>query len=186
MTHESSNKCPLLCLKTSRYWTVGAGSRGVIIVHDYPLYFPVIVAGPHERRLINDLMRSYKNLERPVANESEAVVLKFGLTLQQIMDVVSSWPASHPPWVMVRRTWWVKSENLLIIQQHCDNIHYTVWYWYKMERGSFLTYFVWLENRSWWVWEVCWCIHPISFQTQSVFRAPNLHNFCQLLELKNN
>merc|ERR1719340_516265 len=32
-------------------------------------------------------MRSYKNLERPVANESEAVVLKFGLTLQQIMDV---------------------------------------------------------------------------------------------------
>ena len=46
------------------------------------------MAGPHERRLINDLMRSYKNLERPVANESEAVVLKFGLTLQQIMDVV--------------------------------------------------------------------------------------------------
>ena len=37
------------------------------------------MAGPHERRLINDLMRSYKNLERPVANESEAVVLKFGL-----------------------------------------------------------------------------------------------------------
>ena len=55
------------------------------------------MAGPHERRLINDLMRSYKNLERPVANESEAVVLKFGLTLQQIMDVVSNWPPSHPP-----------------------------------------------------------------------------------------
>ena len=49
----------------------------------------VILCGPHERRLINDLMRSYKTLERPVANESDAVVLKFGLTLQQIMDVVS-------------------------------------------------------------------------------------------------
>ena len=59
------------------------------------------MAGPHERRLINDLMRSYKSLERPVANESEAVVLKFGLTLQQIMDVVSSW-ASHLVRVMVR------------------------------------------------------------------------------------
>jgi len=47
----------------------------------------VILCGPHERRLINDLMRSYKTLERPVANESDAVVLKFGLTLQQIMDV---------------------------------------------------------------------------------------------------
>jgi len=52
------------------------------------LVFPaVIVCGPHERRLINDLMANYKTLERPVANESDAVVLKFGLTLQQIMDV---------------------------------------------------------------------------------------------------
>jgi len=44
-------------------------------------------SGPHERRLINDLMSKYNNLERPVANESEALVLKFGLTLQQIIDV---------------------------------------------------------------------------------------------------
>ena len=48
-----------------------------------------ILCGPHERRLINDLMANYKTLEVPVANESEAVVLKFGLTLKQIMDVVS-------------------------------------------------------------------------------------------------
>ena len=34
-------------------------------------------------------MAKYKTLERPVANESDAVILKFGLTLQQIMDVVS-------------------------------------------------------------------------------------------------
>ena len=34
-------------------------------------------------------MAYYQKLERPVANESEAVQLKFGLTLQQIMDVVS-------------------------------------------------------------------------------------------------
>jgi nicotinic acetylcholine receptor len=32
-------------------------------------------------------MAYYQKLERPVANESEAVQLKFGLTLQQIMDV---------------------------------------------------------------------------------------------------
>ena len=47
-----------------------------------------VVAGPQERRLINDLMANYNKLERPVANESEAVVLTFGLTLQQIIDVV--------------------------------------------------------------------------------------------------
>ena len=42
-----------------------------------------------ERKLLNDLMAYYQKLERPVANVSEAVQLRFGLTLQQIMDVVS-------------------------------------------------------------------------------------------------
>ena len=44
----------------------------------------------HERRLLNDLLANYNKLERPVVNESEAVMLSFGLTLQQIIDVVSS------------------------------------------------------------------------------------------------
>ena len=46
------------------------------------------ISGSAERRLLEDLMNYYQKLERPVANESEAVQLKFGLTLQQIMDVV--------------------------------------------------------------------------------------------------
>ena len=46
--------------------------------------------GTGERKLLNDLMAYYQKLERPVANESEAVQLRFGLTLQQIMDVVSA------------------------------------------------------------------------------------------------
>ena len=46
-------------------------------------------SGPHERRLINDLLMEYQALERPVLNESDALELKFGLTLQQIIDVVS-------------------------------------------------------------------------------------------------
>ena len=44
-------------------------------------------SSPHEQRLIKDLMRDYNTLERPVANESEALVLKLGLTLQQISAV---------------------------------------------------------------------------------------------------
>ena len=56
-------------------------------------YLFVIVgaeSGMHERRLLNDLLANYNKLERPVVNESEAVMLSFGLTLQQIIDVVSS------------------------------------------------------------------------------------------------
>ena len=45
-------------------------------------------SGLHERMLLEDLLAYYNKLERPVANESEAVVLTFGLTLQQIIDVV--------------------------------------------------------------------------------------------------
>ena len=45
--------------------------------------------------IVNDFQPLFQ-LERPVANESEAVVLTFGLTLQQIIDVVSShMRASH-------------------------------------------------------------------------------------------
>ena len=52
-------------------------------------YSEFVDCGTGERKLLNDLMAYYQKLERPVANESEAVQLKFGLTLQQIMDVVS-------------------------------------------------------------------------------------------------
>merc|ERR1719483_504648 len=46
-----------------------------------------IFCGNGERRVLNDLMAYYQKMERPVANESEAIQLKFGLTLQQIMNV---------------------------------------------------------------------------------------------------
>ncbi|KAA0202030.1 hypothetical protein HAZT_HAZT006667 [Hyalella azteca] len=44
-------------------------------------------SGKHEKRLLDDLLRNYNNLERPTRNETETVVVKLGLTLQQIIDV---------------------------------------------------------------------------------------------------
>jgi len=43
-----------------------------------------------ERRLLNELFitRDYNKLERPVLNESDALTVLFGLTIQQIIDVV--------------------------------------------------------------------------------------------------
>ena len=49
-----------------------------------------VYSGEAERRLLQDLLAYYQKFERPVANEADAVQLKFGLTLQQIMDVVSN------------------------------------------------------------------------------------------------
>ena len=47
-----------------------------------------MLCGTAERRLLGDLLEYYQKFERPVANEADPVRLKFGLTLQQIMDVV--------------------------------------------------------------------------------------------------
>lgn len=53
------------------------------------LYFAGTHAGSHEKRLLHHLLDNYNVLERPVANESDPLQLSFGLTLMQIIDVVS-------------------------------------------------------------------------------------------------
>ncbi|XP_024876097.1 neuronal acetylcholine receptor subunit alpha-7-like isoform X1 [Temnothorax curvispinosus] len=47
----------------------------------------LVSGGLHEKRLLNDLLDAYNVLERPVSNESDPLVLSFGLTLMQIIDV---------------------------------------------------------------------------------------------------
>jgi hypothetical protein len=39
---------------------------------------------------LGSLLADYNTLNRPVLNESEALMLTFGVTLQQIIDVVRS------------------------------------------------------------------------------------------------
>lgn len=53
------------------------------------LHIQLVFPGFYERRLLVDLMSDYNKLERPVYNETDPVILTFGLTLQQIIDVVS-------------------------------------------------------------------------------------------------
>lgn len=52
-------------------------------------FFTGTHAGSHEKRLLHHLLDNYNVLERPVANESDPLQLSFGLTLMQIIDVVS-------------------------------------------------------------------------------------------------
>uniref|UniRef100_A0A182J3H7 Nicotinic acetylcholine receptor subunit alpha 6 n=1 Tax=Anopheles atroparvus TaxID=41427 RepID=A0A182J3H7_ANOAO len=51
------------------------------------IYIKDSLQGPHEKKLLNNLLQTYNTLERPVANESDPLEVKFGLTLQQIIDV---------------------------------------------------------------------------------------------------
>jgi hypothetical protein len=55
----------------------------------FSFVFPLgCCGGPNEKRLLSNLLDKYNTLERPVFNESEPVVVSFGLTLMQIIDVV--------------------------------------------------------------------------------------------------
>ena len=50
---------------------------------------PETICGRYEKQLLRDLMVDYDPLERPVINESSSIMVTFGITLQQIIDVVS-------------------------------------------------------------------------------------------------
>ena len=48
-----------------------------------------VEANPDARRLYEDLLTNYNKLIRPVANNSDKLVVKLGLRLSQLIDVVS-------------------------------------------------------------------------------------------------
>ena len=60
------------------------------VLNSYVSLFPGSLQGPQEKRLLHHLLDKYNTLERPVAKESDPLQLSFGLTLMQIIDVVSS------------------------------------------------------------------------------------------------
>lgn len=62
--------------------------RTIHELNNYVYFFSGSSGGPNEKRLLSFLLDKYNPLERPVSNESEPVVVAFGLTLMQIIDVV--------------------------------------------------------------------------------------------------
>ena len=53
------------------------------------LFFTGVVGGPHEVRLIDDLLGSYNSYERPAAIDNAPLKVEFQVTLRSIIDVVS-------------------------------------------------------------------------------------------------
>lgn len=52
-------------------------------------FSPGSLQGEYQRRLYKELLANYNRLERPVVNDSAAILVELGLTLLQIIDVVS-------------------------------------------------------------------------------------------------
>ena len=54
------------------------------------MLYPGCNGGPYEKELLNDLFKNYNVQNRPVLNESSPIVITFGVTLQQIVDLVQT------------------------------------------------------------------------------------------------
>lgn len=53
------------------------------------MFAQCINGSPPENRLLNDLLRGYLIEERPVVESKQPVVVKLGVLLQQIIDLVN-------------------------------------------------------------------------------------------------
>lgn len=51
--------------------------------------FTVTECNPDAKRLYDDLLSTYNRLIRPVSNNTETVLVKLGLRLSQLIDLVS-------------------------------------------------------------------------------------------------
>lgn len=51
--------------------------------------------GPQQRFLLTELLKDYNPMERPVANDSQALTVQFSFILIQVMDVVRMAEMSH-------------------------------------------------------------------------------------------
>ena len=52
--------------------------------------FTYWIGSLNEKRLYEDLMRGYNRLVRPVKQNSDKLIVKFGIRLTQILDVVKN------------------------------------------------------------------------------------------------
>ncbi|XP_064092145.1 neuronal acetylcholine receptor subunit alpha-7-like isoform X16 [Macrobrachium nipponense] len=90
----SSSNSPTSTSTSSSSPPTSSSSREAVLRWSFwPLVLLIVclpkeaACGQYERRLLHDLLDNYNNLERPVDNETEPVVVTFGITLQQIIDV---------------------------------------------------------------------------------------------------
>ena len=75
--------------------------------------------GPYEKMLLKHLLYDYERQNRPVLNETEPLVLTFGITLQQIIDVVSADCLKQLNWIeKYSISGWKKSNsnNLFVVK----------------------------------------------------------------------
>lgn len=63
---------------------------GVFVLHLAVMRDISVIANPDAKRLYDDLLSNYNRLIRPVSNNTQTVLVKLGLRLSQLIDLVSA------------------------------------------------------------------------------------------------
>ena len=94
-----------------------------------------VLGGYYEEKLISTLMKNYSKLARPVENNLDPVNIKLGLSLQQIIDVVSQRPIVCFWLTTISK---LLSRNCLYFQDEKNEmLHTNLWMNYVSERDTF-------------------------------------------------
>lgn len=68
---------------------LSASEKFVICVLQLVFCFCVVQSNPDAKRLYDDLLSNYNRLIRPVSNNTDTVLVKLGLRLSQLIDLVN-------------------------------------------------------------------------------------------------
>lgn len=74
------------------------------------LSIPQCTANPDAKRLYDDLLSTYNRLIRPVSNNNDTVLVKLGLRLSQLIELVIIKSRDYTPWEMAFRCGWLGAE----------------------------------------------------------------------------
>lgn len=103
--------------KTPLVFVTGTAFTVLLLLYTSQLciVLPVTGANLDANRLYEDLMMSYNRFVRPVQNDSDTLIVKLGLKLSQLIDVVSA-PNKHKIFKLFThthtRSWLILHNNL--------------------------------------------------------------------------
>lgn len=144
----------------------------------HPLFAPGCHGGVYQRKLYRDLMENYNRLERPVQNDSAPIVVELGLTLLQIIDVVSVCACVCLRKAEVQSMFedrWKKWVWVELIWKSTQRVGKKKWSWHSLSNflhvGLFFSGFLFCF--------VCVKVFPSDLSTVTVVHA-NAHTLCLL------
>lgn len=110
---------------TSREEIMFSTKNGIcVVLVVLQLWLQLAAANPDAKRLYDDLLSNYNRLIRPVSNNTETVLVKLGLRLSQLIDLV--WKTDGHFW-----------NSQSVVQSICNDVSYFPFFFFRISKTKF-------------------------------------------------